>query len=209
MISQEAALVEYQALRQEINILWDRRSSRMSLVWATISALVAASALVELPELCILALILVNAGWSDELRWFDSMHRIGAYIHQILEPQIDGLQWENVQEAINRRSPRKYHWLSNLKSTYGLFALSSLSASVFLYSIFYPDELFRHIIFWGFAMIGVVFTASNIRKGIKRQIRRMRWEEEFSAVAKEFQFVNNVETGVDVIETDVSAPDPA
>ena len=169
MTSKEAAIQEYQALRDEIISNWTRRSSRMGIAWAAVSALLVGGAIAQVPELGCLALILICSGWRDDLRWFDNMTRIGAYIKVVLESQIPGLQWETALSIIGEQQKKVNiiaRVISTMFTTYGIFVLVCLSGSIIFYLQYPITSQIRLIMFWGLFGGGVLYTFSVLREAV-------------------------------------------
>ncbi|GAH33187.1 unnamed protein product [marine sediment metagenome] len=97
MAHPDGKIEEYKTLREEILGQRDRRSSRLSIVWAGMSVLLTVAALTKIPELGVIAVLLVCTGWMDENRWFRNIIRIGTYISTMLEPKI--YAWIQVSSA--------------------------------------------------------------------------------------------------------------
>jgi len=135
----EIAISEYQALRAEILAIYSRKNNRLSIVWASISALIASSAVTKIPELICIAIFICCAGWNDEIKWYKDMMKIGTYIKCILEPQLPGL---NLQKA-SRNSDflNKTNSSSNLiLNSYLITTLVVLITSCLLGFEFYPED---------------------------------------------------------------------
>ena len=189
MTYNKAAIQEYEALRAEILAHFDRRSSRLAVVWASISALLAAAAIAKVPELCCIALLLTNSGWMDELRWHDSMVRIGTYIRIIIEPQIEGLQWETAWSlALGMPSKKRFGLIYTLFTTYSLFAIACIAIAVILLLVLGPIAIIRQVFFFGLLAIGTLFTFRNIGEAVNQPRRRQAWDETFTRISEQFRF---------------------
>jgi hypothetical protein len=186
MLYSEAAIEEYKTLRAEILAHFDRRSSRLAVVWASISALLAAATVANVPELCCIALLLTNSGWVDELRWYDSMIRIASYIRIIIEPQIEGLQWETLLAfALGRLSKKRFGLIYMVFTTYSLFAIACMAVGVILLLVLGPIAMIRQILFFGLLAAGTLFTLRNMREAVNQPQRWQVWGETFMKISEQ------------------------
>ena len=191
MMHKDAAIQEYQALRDETLARFERRSSRLAVTWAGISALLATGAIAKIPELGCVALLLACSGWVDELRWFDRTMRIGSYIRIILEPQIEGLQWERALDLVEE-SQKEAGFLKRLIgsvfSPYGIFTVACITFSIILYVEFPPGSLIREVLFFCLFLIGVIFWIGVIGEAVNVPKRRRIWNERFSKISEQLKF---------------------
>jgi hypothetical protein len=180
----KGAIEEYKTLRAEILAHFDRRSSRLAVVWASISALLAAATVASVPELCCIALLLTNSGWLDELRWYDSMIRIATYIRVIIEPQVEGLQWETLLSfALGRLSKKRLGVIYMLFTTYSLFAIACMAVAVILLVVLGPLATIRQIVFFGLLAAGALFTLRNMKAAVDQPRRWQAWDETFTRIS--------------------------
>ena len=180
MKTESASIEEYKTLRSEILAQMNRRSVRLTVVWASISALLAAGLVAQIPELGGVALLLVCTGWMDENRWFTNVIRIGTYISIILEPRIPGLRWETIQNQIDQSKAKKQpikRLLSLLFSTYGMFVIVSIAISIILYIEFAPSLLARKIVFFVLLIFGLIYSFVNLRDAYIIPMSRSTWED--------------------------------
>ena len=183
MTTENASLEEYKTLRSEILAQMNRRSARLTVVWASISALLAAGIVAKIPELGCVALLLVCTGWMDENRWFSNVIRIGTYISVILEPQIPGLRWETIQNQIDQSKAKKQpikRLMSLWFSTYGMFVIVSITISIILYVEFEPLLLARKIVFFTLLLVGIIYSFVNLKNAFIIPKSRSSWEEIYS-----------------------------
>jgi len=183
MKKESASIEEYKTLRSEILAQMNRRSARLTVVWAGISALLAAGIVAQIPELGCVALLLVCTGWMDENRWFRNVIRIGTYISFVLEPRIPGLRWETIQNKIDQINANKQplkRFTSILFSTYGMFVIVSITISMILFVEFEPTFLARKIIFFSLLAIGIIYSFVNLRNAYIIPKGRKKWEELYS-----------------------------
>jgi hypothetical protein len=197
MTPDEAAIQEYSALREEILAQVDRRNSRLAVTWAGISALLVTGAIARTPELGCVALLLVCSGWVDELRWVDNTLRIGSYIRIILEPQIEGLQWERALRLVWEESHKKPSFFRRLLRrmffpyffSYEIFAVASMALSIILYLEAVPISLIRTVLFLGLFLIGSIY---SIRLFVEANDfpskKRRMWDERFSKISEQLKF---------------------
>lgn len=191
MTYRDAAIQEYQALREEVLARFERRSSRLAITWAGISALLATGTIAKTPELGCVALLLVCSGWTDELRWFDHTVRIGSYIRIILEPQIEGLQWERALDLVEE--PQKEvgflkRLFGSLFSPYGVFTVACITFSIILYAEFPPSSLIRGVLFFCLFLIGLIFWIRVVGEAVNVPRRRRIWNERFSKISEQLNF---------------------
>ena len=183
MTTENASIEEYKTLRSEILAQMNRRSARLTVVWASISALLAAGIVAKIPELGCVALLLVCTGWMDENRWFSNVIRIGTYISVILEPQIPGLRWETIQNQIDQSKAKKQpikRLMSLWFSTYGMFVIVSITISIILYVEFEPLLLARKIVFFTLLLVGIIYSFVNLKNAFIIPKSRSSWEEIYS-----------------------------
>jgi len=183
MKTESASIEEYKTLRAEILAQMDRRSTRLTVVWASISALLAAGLVAQIPELGCVALLLVCTGWMDENRWFSNVIRIGTYISVILEPRIPGLRWETIQNQIDQSKAKKRpvkRLFSLALSTYGMFVIVSITIALILYIEFEPSILARKVVFFTLLLIGLIYSFVNLRDAYIIPKSRIFWEGIYS-----------------------------
>lgn len=207
MKPQEAAIQEFQALRAEILSHFDRRSSRLNIVWAGISGLIAAAAFTKIPEISVVALLTTCTGWRDELKLSDNITRIGAYIRNVIEPNVAGLQWERAFKTAlqSTRTPytgKKKAWIqifripkkiltkvfSPIFSTYGILVVTCIASSLFMFFEFMPKEPARVYTFLFALTIGIIFSSRMIYISWSSQTKAQKWDEIFAKIANDFSF---------------------
>ncbi len=183
MSFEEAALQEYQALRAEILTQADRRGARLAVVWVALSALFAAAAIAEIPEIGCVAILVVCSGWIDEITWFDNVLKAGTYIRLFIEPRISGLRWETVTYACDisgRNVSISRNLLIALSSKYGISNLVSVLFSILLFSHLQPLPYERRVGFWILFAAGIAFSLAVIWRSMRIPKRRDYWEGKFS-----------------------------
>ena len=120
---------EYQALRAEIIATYSRRATIQSVGTTLFAGLQSAALLGHSPELSFLGTFLILAFWRDDTRWTSAISRTGAYIRNVIEPRVSGLQWERilmVTEQSHIADPSPLSRLRFLLSRYPMTALAGL-----------------------------------------------------------------------------------
>src|SRR6266852_1374960 len=108
MEHQEALLAEYQSLRQEI-LQGIQLTLQSTLVALPIAAAVMAygfQAKSSIAFLTAIAVLLSSLWYCTYLLM--SVRSIAAYVYAIIEPKVDGLQWETIQVIKRRREVTIY-----------------------------------------------------------------------------------------------------
>jgi hypothetical protein len=144
--SEAQLLKEYEALRAEILLLYSRRSQRLTISWAGISAIIVAAAITKLPELALISTILASSGWIDDVHNYKGMIRLGSFIKYHIEDNMPGIRWQSMKHDIvfYHSTPSIFkRFLRAFTSNYGLTSLISVLAAIFLFVCFYPSTSFR------------------------------------------------------------------
>ncbi len=188
MTREDAIIQEYNSLRSEILAQFDPRSSRLAIVWAGVSALIVAGAIARIPEFACIALLIVSSGWIDEQRWFNNMIRIGSYIRIVLEPQVEGLQWESMMHSVNsgfkHRPVRQFRSL--LLSTYGLFGIACIFSAIVFSLQFHPINALRQTVFYSLFSISVISWVITYARAIGLPKKSQNWEKLFKGKLEEY-----------------------
>jgi hypothetical protein len=103
MKDQEAMLAEYNSLRAEL-IQYQQMNLQISFFTLPVAAAVMAYGFQQRYSFAFLAAIaiLLTALWYSR-SVLDRVSSIGAYIYALIEPQIEGLQWETILAAKRKK----------------------------------------------------------------------------------------------------------
>ncbi|MEX2213964.1 MAG: hypothetical protein WD768_07540 [Phycisphaeraceae bacterium] len=96
---QEQVLCEYQALRDEIRLMYERRTQHQSIGWAALAILVGAGGSAGLPELAVMGALFTQVVLLDDMHNYKNMMRVATYIRMFIEPRLPGLSWERVRHT--------------------------------------------------------------------------------------------------------------
>lgn len=184
----EAALREFESLRSEIVTLLSRGDALLSMVWGGVAVLVAASAYSKLPELCFVAFVLAVQGWIEDLRRYDYFQRLGAYIEAVLEPLVNGLQWENslsqakeIVRSSRFASRRRIEAL--FADRWGLTTTAALSGWLILAVAYVSEPPWRIGLNVGLLAVSAGILAATIARSRQTVGWRREWLAAFSSVS--------------------------
>ncbi|HUX30623.1 MAG TPA: hypothetical protein VMV78_08350 [Thiobacillus sp.] len=185
MTREEAALREFEALRNEILSYLARQNTRLSLIWAGIGVLIGAAVYSGISELGFVAAYLALLGWWERLDIGSAIRKIGSYIEVCLEPTIQGLNWEHtVRRADGTYERPNWPWYRRLVdsflSTYGFTTAICLVAVVILLA---EDPAQTGWQLFGRVMLGLLagaFLSAAIVKDMQHHKQAKRWHDIFS-----------------------------
>ncbi|MBM7561144.1 hypothetical protein [Fusibacter tunisiensis] len=181
MMEQEAILVEYQALRDEII---SDKENRMNTLGFTIAGIGTAMAFVLGLEstaletynnfsfgLIAYSLVMVLIALIMTLNFTKSISRVGTYIKHIIEPQIKGLNWEKDWQSglghlkKKRMKERKIIFKNAAKGQSRAYSLYYFILSTAIYAVSFMVDLWQipvyMVIITLFYLINV-FMCSNL-----------------------------------------------
>lgn len=163
----EAQYLEiYRALRAEILYFYQRRSQHLAVRWAALSGLIAASALAELPDLCVLALLVAASGWIDDLQNTQSILRASMFIELNVEAVLPGIRWEGYVHRVYTAPAGKpsFSVARACYSNYGIATLISVVAEFLLLNRWPPAEPVRWILVCSLTALGIGLVVVALRK---------------------------------------------
>ena len=147
MNDQEARLAEYQTLRAEL-IQYQQMNLQISIFALPVAAAVMAYGFQQRYSFAFLAaigILLVALWYSSSL--LANVSSIAAYIHAIIEPKIEGLQWETVlatkrtKEHLGSGKPA----ILGIIVVYSVFSLTCLLLAWYFMQGFSPLNLAMYI----------------------------------------------------------------
>ncbi len=140
MANQEALLAEYNSLRQEL-IQTIQMNLQISVGALPIAAGVATYGFQAQNPIAFLAaiVVLLSALWYTAENK-KSMYLIGAYLYAIIEPKIDGLQWETLLVE-SRKRDLKYPLMISI------YALASTGCVFFTWRFLQDYHLFNILLY--------------------------------------------------------------
>lgn len=142
MANQEALLAEYNSLRQEL-IQTIQMNLQISVGALPVAAGVATYGFQAQNAIAFLAaiVVLLSALWYTAENK-KSMHLIGAYIYAIIEPKIEGLQWETlIVESRKKKDELKYPFMISI------YALASTGCIFFTWRFLQDYQLFNILLY--------------------------------------------------------------
>lgn len=183
-----AMLDEYKALRAEAMVTYNRRAAVQNVGTALFAGLQAAAFMRGVPELSIGATMLILAFYHDDIRWVEAGAKIGAYIRNIIEPKIPGLQWETISQNIadsQRQTPTLYSRLARLSSRYPMTVIIGCFLAVTCLFCSKVDNTPRVWLNLAFIAISMVWGIRLFILATDWGLMRRRWNDKFSEINTE------------------------
>jgi len=181
----DVLLAEFTALRDEIRLMFERRTQQQSIGWTALALLIGASATTSLPELALLAAIFSQVMALDDMRNFHLMIRCGTYIRMFIEPKLPGLRWETINYRV-RNYPKPvgspFHSLSLLSAVQAApVYLAAVIAGCFT-ARWWPTDAPRQVL-----LIGLWFIfAAGIPYTLYAYRQKRRAVEHFEGVYQQY-----------------------
>ncbi len=196
-MNQEGRIAEYNALRNEVLAITNRRVQRLSVTWTALAALITASSISKTPEIASLSLLFVASAWADELSLLLQTSRIGRYIEFFIEPYVDGLSWERMT---THRSPAPRSMSKRIKltmfSNYGVASIVAIIASIALAFKYLPTEIERQVIFIFVSILGISLLYRSIKKGCFIEEHKSKSTPFFKKLASEYNAPSDQTTAI-------------
>jgi hypothetical protein len=195
MEKEEAALKEYEALRNEILAYISREDKRLGLIWAGIGVLFGAAIYSKLSELSFLSFFLCLLGWWSNLGIRAAIRRIASYIEVCLEKKIIGLNWETVLHSVDDTYERA-EWPIYKKlidSIFSFYGLSSLICAIGVIVMTLADTTYNCYQFKlrvVLAVIALCFWIATIFRDFRRLSQATKWRDIFREFINEKQSDN-------------------
>lgn len=199
---------EFKSLRTEEMAYMVRRTSVQNIGTLLFSALVGASFLNKSPELSLAAAFLMLAFWHDDIRWLDSIAKMGAYIREVIEPRMPGLGWQaslmQVDET-HKASPTLTKNLKLLLSRYPATVIIAIVSSAFLLPS--VNSWVRVLVCLVFAVIAAVLLCYTHFSIDASKVHR-KWGELFRTVRQSQEKAAEDASGDSLAATDIGIGTP-
>ena len=183
---QNALLTEYKVLRDEIISTYTKGATLMRFTWGGIAGITFAAVKFEIPELIFIAILLSITTWRERFNGTESVGKIGGYIQAVIEPQVEGLQWESMLHSVNETSKfikntQKGKFLHLITTRNGYAVIVSIIA----FAYYYPAT-YKCVDIWYIAImcLSLYLFCRTIKYGADCYGARVRWLKKFT---KEYQ----------------------
>lgn len=178
---------EYNSLRAEIIVLYQRRASVQNIGAALFAGLQSVAFLGKAPELSVAATFVMIAFYRDDIRWSSSMEKIGAYISEILSPRLDGIYWETMLEKVAPPDSQFQRWsLNNLVSRWPMTILVGIVLNMMLLGLLWGQLHVARVTLnvFGILVVFLLFYWVTQQLG-QHNTKRVEWKKRFSDAFKE------------------------
>lgn len=174
---------EFKALRDEIVATFARRATIQS-VGTTLFAGLQSAAIItgNGPELSIIGTFLMIAFWNDDVKWLYDILRIGAYIRNVIEPRIYGLQWETVQMLVDQNHKEDLKGTSRLRmvvSRYPMTILMGLVLGGMLIMTCPKLSLMRAVLDILVLFLAIILSVRTFNRSVKLGTVNAEWDSIF------------------------------
>jgi len=95
-----ALLTEYKALRDEYRMLAENARSYVYTSLVVTGVIIVAAVESGLPGSILLSFLFAAALWRHHAEAMGAVAKIGTYIEQFIEPEVDGLRWETMLRQV-------------------------------------------------------------------------------------------------------------